>query len=597
MLTALRQTLTQQALNALIIPTADPHLSEYIPEHWQSRQYFSGFTGSAGVLVVQPDSAQLWTDSRYWTQAEAELAGSGIVLQKQENGRNHIAHLAQTLPEHAAVGITPDMLSVAELRRIQAAFAPKNIALKHDLDYTAQAWGNARPALPTAPVFAQKAEFVPQSAAEKLQRVRQAMHESGADWHFISALDDIAWLTNLRGSDIAYNPVFLSHLLIGADGTATLFVAPSKIPPEIQAALNAAAIQIQPYEHAADALAQLSGCLMYDPAKVAVATVFRLPESMVKREQPNPSTQFKAEKSAAEVANIRQAMLQDGIALCGFFAELEQRLAQGDAISEYQIGEMLLHHRSRRDYFVSESFGTIAGYNANGAMPHYSAPADNLNGKGSLKIAGDGLLLIDSGAQYHCGTTDITRTIPIGTPSAAQIRDFTLVLQAHIALARAVFPNGIAAPMIDAICRAPLWQAQRDYGHSTGHGVGYFLNVHEPPQRISYFALNTPEYALRQGMLTSNEPALYRPNQWGIRIESLVVAQPVAQPQETQFGDYLCFETVTLCPIDTRLVDAALLRPDERDWLNAYHTSVREKLLPFVNGAAKDWLIARTQAI
>ena len=253
---------------------------------------------------------------------------------------------------------------------------------------------------------------------------------------------------------------------------------------------------------------------------------------------------------------------------------------------------MLLHHRSQREYFVSESFGTIAGYNANGAMPHYSAPS-----QGSLKIAGDGLLLIDSGTQYHCGTTDITRTIPIGTPSAAQIRDFTLVLQAHIALARAVFPDGIAAPMIDAICRAPLWQAQRDYGHGTGHGVGYFLNVHEPPQRISYFAPNTPEYALRQGMLTSNEPALYRPNQWGIRIESLVVAQPVAQPQETQFGDYLCFETVTLCPIDTRLVDATLLRPDERDWLNAYHAQVREKLLPFVSGAAKNWLIERTAVI
>jgi len=592
MLTPLRQTLTRHAFDALIIPSADPHLSEYIPEHWQSRQYFSGFTGSAGVLVVQPENAELWTDSRYWTQAEAELAASGISLQKQENGRNHITHLAETLPENAAVGIAPDMLSVAELRRIQAAFAPKNIALKHDLDYTAEAWGNARPALPTAPVFAQQAEFVPQTAAEKLHRVRQAMRESGADWHFISALDDIAWLTNLRGSDIAYNPVFLSHLLIGADGTATLFVAPSKIPPEIQAALNAAAIQIQPYEHAADALAQLSGCLMYDPAKVAVATVFRLPPSVAKCEQANPSTQFKAEKSAAEVANIRQAMLQDGIALCGFFAELEQRLAQDDTITEYQIGEMLLHHRSQREYFVSESFGTIAGYNANGAMPHYSAPS-----QGSLKIAGDGLLLIDSGAQYHCGTTDITRTIPIGTPSAAQIRDFTLVLQAHIALARAVFPDGIAAPMIDAICRAPLWQVQRDYGHGTGHGVGYFLNVHEPPQRISYFAPNTPEYALRQGMLTSNEPALYRPNQWGIRIESLVVAQPVAQPQETQFGDYLCFETVTLCPIDTRLVDATLLRPDERDWLNAYHTSVREKLLPFVDGAAKDWLIARTQAI
>ena len=592
MLPPLRQTLSQHALAALILPTADPHLSEYIPEHWQSRQYFSGFTGSAGVLVVQPDSAELWTDSRYWTQAEAELAGSGISLQKQENGRNHITHLAQTLPENAAVGIAPDMLSISEFRRIQAAFAPKNIALKYDLDYTAAAWGNARPALPAAPVFAQKAEFVPQSATEKLHRVRQAMHQAGADWHFISALDDIAWLTNLRGSDIAYNPVFLSHLLIGADGTATLFVVPSKISPDIQAALNAAAIQIQPYEHAADALEQLSGCLMYDPAKVAVSTVFRLPPSVAKCEQANPSTQFKAEKCAAEVANIRQAMLQDGIALCGFFAELEQRLAQGEPITEYQIGEMLLAHRSQRDHFVSESFGTIAGYNANGALPHYAATPEAFS-----DITGSGLLLIDSGAQYLGGTTDITRVVPVGETTPEQKRDYTLVLKAHIALAETVFPENIAAPLLDAICRKPLWQEQCNYGHGTGHGVGYFLNVHEGPQIISYLTPANPNQTMKAGMITSNEPGLYRPGKWGIRIENLVASLPVASPQETEFGKFLHFETLTLCPIDTRPIDFGLLTKAEVRWLNAYHADVREKLLPLVDGEARDWLLLRTEAV
>lgn len=590
-LSSLRALMRQHELSAWIIPTADPHLSEYLPEHWQARDYFSGFTGSAGVLVVQPETAQLWTDFRYWTQAEAELSGSGIVLMKQENGANHINDLAQKQPENAQIGIAPDMLSLADQRRFQAAFTTKNIVLWHERDLAAEVWGKARPALPTASVYAQKAEFVPQSAAEKLARVREKMREFGVTHHLISALDDIAWLTNLRGNDIAFNPVFLSHLLIG-EHEATLFVSPDKISADIQTALDAAQIRVQPYENVNDCVAQLSGCLLLDPAKIAVATVQKQPENLKIVEASNPSTQFKAEKSVAEIANIRAAMVQDGIALCGFFAELEQKWARGDDFDEYDISGLLLKHRSQREHFVSESFGTIAGFNENGAMPHYSAAKT-----GSLKITGNGLLLIDSGGQYHTGTTDITRVVPIGTPSAAQIRDFTLVLKAHIALATTVFPEGISSGQIDAICRKPLWQAQCDYGHGTGHGVGYFLNVHEAPQRISYHAPNSPVYAMREGMLTSNEPGLYRPNQWGIRIENLVVNQRVPQPKETAFGDYLYFETVTLCPIDTRLVDVAMLNVEERAWLNAYHADVREKLLPHVEGAARDWLLERTVAI
>lgn len=591
-LAALREKMQQHQLSAWIIPTADPHMSEYLPSYWQSRVYFSGFTGSAGVLVVQQDHATLWTDARYWEQAAAELAGSTINLGKQaQGGASYLTQLLTDLSAGAKVGIAPDMLSLADKHTIQTALSAKSIELWYEQDVAGEVWGNARPALPHAEVYQQNAACVPHSAAEKLARIRQAMKEHGASSHLISSLDDVAWTTNLRGSDVAFNPVFLSHLWLDADH-AVLFVEPSKINEQIAAALRSDGIDIQAYEKVAAFLSTVSGSLLIDPAKVAVATLAQLPEDVALIQAGNPACQFKAEKSPQELQHIREAMRQDGIALCGFFADLEQQLAEGVRINEYDIDALLLKHRSQREHFVSHSFGTIAGFNANGAMPHYSAPED-----GSLWLEGNGLLLIDSGGQYHTGTTDITRVMPIGKPTAAQIRDFTLVLKAHIALANAVFPEGIHAPMIDAICRQPLWQAQRDYGHGTGHGVGYFLNVHEPPQRISYFAPNHPMYALKEGMLTSNEPGLYRPQQWGIRIENLVVSHKVPQPEETLFGEYLYFETVTLCPIDTRLVDVRLLNEQERAWLNDYHARVRAEIEPFVSGAAKVWLLERTEAI
>lgn len=589
-LSALRAQLDQHSLDAWIAPTADPHLSEYLPEHWQSRVWLSGFTGSAGTLVITKTAAALWADSRYWEQAAVQLAGSEIELGKLGTGGNHVQWLLQHLPDGARVGIAGDMLSLAELRHVQAAFAARNITLHYADDIVAKIW-HERPALPQEPVFVHEAPFAPESAADKLARVRNVMREKGASHHLVSSLDDIAWITNLRGSDVPFNPVFLAHLLIG-EHDATLFVDERKLDGKVQAALNEAGIRTAPYETAAQAVGRLTQPLLLEPAKVALSTLEHLPESVRLIEDMNPSTHFKGCKSPAEQEYIRQAMVQDGIALCGFFAELERDLAAGETVTEYDIDARLYQHRSQREHFISASFGTIAGFNANGAMPHYSAPEH-----GSSTIEGQGLLLIDSGAQYLTGTTDITRVIPIGAPTAAQKRDFTLVLKAHIALATAVFPEGILSPLLDAICRKPLWAAQCDYGHGTGHGVGYFLNVHEGPQRIAYQVPAVPHHAMREGMYTSNEPGLYRPQQWGIRIENLVLNQKVAAPQETAFGEYLYFETVTLCPIDTRLVDTALLTEEERGWLNDYHAKVRAQLEPHVSGEAKAWLIERTEAV
>ena len=590
-LAALREIMQQQQLNAWIIPSADPHLSEYLPQHWQSRVYVSGFTGSVGTLVVKADSADLWVDSRYWEQAAQQLAGSGIALQKLGFGKTHIDDLAATLPEHAQVGVAPDMLSLAAKQQLQNAFAAKQIRLQHDQDILAPLWRD-RPALPTSEIYLHDPAFVSESSADKLARVRAAMQEKGANYHLISALDDIAWLTNLRGSDVPFNPVFLAYLLIGQDSATLFVVQPQAVQAAVQHSLAEAGINLADYASVAPALAHLQGTLLLDPAKTAVSTVQQLPPDVALIESINPSTLFKSIKSAADIEHIRETMRQDGAALCGFFAELEHKLAAGETVTELDIDTLLLAHRSQRPHFISPSFNTIAGYNANGALPHYSATPEAFS-----EITGDGLLLIDSGGQYQGGTTDITRVIPIGTPTAAQQRDFTLVLKAHIALARAVFPENIPAPMLDAICRAPMWQAQCDYGHGTGHGVGYFMNVHEGPQVISYHAQINPNHAMKAGMFTSNEPGLYRPQQWGIRIENLVINQPVAQPAATEFGNFLCFETVTLCPIDTRLVDTSLMNVEEIAWLNEYHAQVREKLLLLVEGAAKTWLEERTAAI
>ena len=593
----LRQALVEQDLTAIIVPSADPHLSEYLPEYWQARLWLSGFTGSVGTLVVTADFAGLWTDSRYWVHAAAQLEGTGISLEKLVSGQpNHIDWLAAHLQEGDSVAVDGNVLSIAEQDRLLSAFDDNDITLITDRDVIDDIWAD-RPALPIAKLYEHNAQFVAQSAAKKLEAVRAGMADAGATHHLLSSLDDIAWLTNLRGVDVDYNPVFLAHLLID-EKNATLFVDNNKVSSEIEQRLTDNGFALSDYNAVQDALAALTpeDLLLLDPSKVAVGTLSKMVDGVGFIEQMAPSTLLKSVKSDADIDHVREAMRQDGAALCEFFAKFEQRLADGERLSELDVDSMLIDARSKQPHYVTPSFPTIAGFNENGALPHYRATPENFSYLDVSKGEG-GLLLIDSGAQYQNGTTDITRVVGIGQVNNDHKRDFTTVLKAHIALAKAHFPDGIASPLIDAICRAPLWQAQMDYGHGTGHGVGYYLNVHEGPQVIAYSASMPKERAMKEGMISSNEPGLYREGQWGIRIENLMVNTRVANPAETMFGDFLNFETLTYCPIDTRLIEPVLLTQIEKDWLNNYHRQVYDELNSRVTGAALDWLTERTQAI
>ncbi|OLF36836.1 Xaa-Pro aminopeptidase [Psychrobacter sp. C 20.9] len=593
----LRKTLVAQDLTAIIIPSADPHLSEYLPEYWQTRQWLSGFTGSVGTLVVTADFAGLWTDSRYWVHAAEQLEGTGITLEKLEPGQpNHIDWLADHLQEGDSVAVDGNVLSIAEQDRLLKAFDANDITLITERDVLTSVWTD-RPALPNAKLYAHDEQFLAQSATSKLAAVRAGMAKVGATHHLLSSLDDIAWLTNLRGADVDYNPVFLAHMLIDTD-SATLFVDTDKVSEDIAQSLKDSGITLADYSAVQDALSSLTpeDLLLLDPSKVAVGTLSKMADDVGFVEQMAPSTLLKSVKSDSDIDHVREAMRQDGAALAEFFSEFEQRLAAGERLSELDVDSMLIEVRSRQPHYVSPSFPTIAGFNENGALPHYRATPEKFSYLDVAEGEG-GLLLIDSGAQYQNGTTDITRVVGIGQVTAEHKRDFTTVLKAHIALARAHFPDGIASPLIDAICRAPLWQAQMDYGHGTGHGVGYFLNVHEGPQVIAYSASTPKERAMKVGMISSNEPGLYREGKWGIRIENLVVNTPVPSPTETEFGQFLHFETITYCPIDTRLIEPSLLDQTEIDWLNDYHSQVYAELNDRVEGAALEWLTERTKAI
>ncbi|MDN3442096.1 aminopeptidase P family protein [Psychrobacter sp. APC 3279] len=593
----LRSTLAAQDLTAIIVPSADPHLSEYLPEYWQARLWLSGFTGSVGTLVVTADFAGLWTDSRYWVHAADQLEGTGITLEKLAPGQpNHIDWLADHLQEGDSVAVDGNVLSIAEQDRLLNAFDANDITLITERDVLTEIWTD-RPALPAAKLYTHDEQFLAQSATSKLADVRAGMAEAGATHHLLSSLDDIAWLTNLRGADVDYNPVFLSHMLIDAD-KATLFVDTDKVSEDIAQSLKDSGITLADYSAVQEALSALTpdDLLLLDPSKVAVGTLSKMADDVGFIEQMAPSTLLKSLKSDADIDHVREAMRQDGAALAEFFATFEQRLAAGERLSELDVDSMLIDVRSRQPHYVSPSFPTIAGFNENGALPHYRATPEKFSYLDVAEGEG-GLLLIDSGAQYQNGTTDITRVVGIGQVTAEHKRDFTIVLKAHIALARAHFPDGIASPLIDAICRAPLWQAQMDYGHGTGHGVGYFLNVHEGPQVIAYSASTPKERAMKVGMISSNEPGLYREGKWGIRIENLVVNTPVAKPTETEFGDFLNFETITYCPIDTRLIEPSLLDQTEIDWLNDYHSKVFAELKDRIEGSALEWLTERTKAI
>ncbi|MDQ2927970.1 MAG: M24B family metallopeptidase, partial [Pseudomonadota bacterium] len=536
----IRDVLKAEGCAAVLVPSSDPHLSEYLPDRWQGRQWASGFTGSMATLVVTLTRAALFADSRYWVQAERQLVGSGIELVRipTPSGALHIDWLCQQVVRGDTVAVDGDVLGLGAARQLETELGRCGIRLRSDLDVFAAAW-DGRPATPVAAVYEHLGPEAAESRANRLQRVRNAMQEAGATHHLISTVDDIAWLLNLRGADVSYNPVFLAHLLI-ADDAATLFITEAKIDAALRAALASDGVRITAYEQAGPALAALNraAVLLIDPKRVTLGARERTSARVV--EAINPSTLAKSRKSEAEAAHVRRSMIEDGVAMCEFYAWFESALAdpaRREPITELTIDEKLTEARARRPGYVGPSFATIAAFNANGAMPHYRALPE-----AHATIEGDGLLLIDSGAQYRGGTTDITRMWPIGRLTAAQKRDVTLVLRGTIALSRTRFPRGTLSPMLDAIARAPLWEHGLDYGHGTGHGVGYFLNVHEGPQTISR-VIADPSMAMQPGMITSVEPGLYRPGQWGVRVENLVLAVPAAADVSTEFGEFLEFET------------------------------------------------------
>jgi Xaa-Pro aminopeptidase len=587
----LREVMHERGVDAVLVPSSDPHLSEYLPGRWQGREYFSGFTGSMATLVVKADKAALFADSRYWTQAETQLQGSGIDLVKIPTGAatHHLEWLAAEVPRGGVVAVDGDVLGLAASQALRNTLTAAGITLQTDADVLADAW-EERAALPQARVYEHAAPHAPLPRTAKLAHVRAAMKAIGATHHFVSTVDDIAWITNLRGADVEYNPVFLAHLLIAAD-RATLFVGAGKVDAALQAHLAADGFALADYAAAGATLSALpnDAVLLVDPRRITLGFREQVAAGVRVVEAINPSTLAKSRKSAAELAFVREAMAQDGAAMCAFYAWFDQAVSPArpfGPITEVTIDEKLSGERRKRPGFVGLSFPVIAGYNANGAMPHYRASVES-----HATLEGDGLLLIDSGAQYLGGTTDITRVWPIGTITADHRRDYTRVLQGTLALSQARFPRGTLSPMLDALARAPLWADRLDYGHGTGHGVGYFLNVHEGPQSISK-AMTEPAMAMEAGMITSIEPGLYRPGQWGIRIENLVANVSIGA---TEFGDFLEFETLTLCPIDTRCIEPGMLSQTDIDWLNAYHATVRERLLPLVDGEAKTWLLLRTE--
>ena len=581
-----RALMSQRGIHALLVPSADHHLSEYLPAYWQGRQWLSGFYGSVGTLIVTPTFAGVWADSRYWEQAAKELSGSTIELVKLLPGQpGPLEWLAEQAPEGATVCVDGAVLALASARTLESKLKDRGAVLRTDIDLLGEVWLD-RPALPVQPVYEHLPPQATVSRVSKLAQLRETLKQRNADAHFIATLDDIAWLFNLRGSDVSFNPVFVSFALI-EDARATLFLDLGKVSPALRETLAGDGVELRDYAQISAALASLPATtrLLVDPARVTCGLLGHLQADVKLVEGLNPTTLAKSQKSLEDAVHIRQAMEQDGAALCEFFAWLETALGR-ERITELTIDEQLTAARARRPGFVSLSFNTIAAFNANGAMPHYHATEQE-----HALIEGDGLLLIDSGGQYLGGTTDITRMVPVGTPTQEQKRDCTRVLKGVIALSRAQFPQGILSPLLDSIARAPIWAENVDYGHGTGHGVGYFLNVHEGPQVIAYQAAAAPHTAMQPGMITSIEPGTYRPGRWGVRIENLVLNREAGS---SEFGTFLKFETLTLCPIDSRCLEPSLLSREELAWFDAYHQQVRERLSPLLAGAALEWLLART---
>ncbi len=583
---ALRDRMRGAGIDATIVPQTDPHMGEYLAEHWQVRRWLSGFTGSAGSLVVTLDKAYVWADSRYWLQAAAQLEGTPIGV--MEDGKPQtpeiIDFLCETLPAGATVGVDGAVFSMTEARSMESKLEHYGKKLRVDFDPVAGLWID-RPALPSSEVFIHEEKYAGESAGEKMDKVLKQTEASGADSIFISDLAEVAWILNLRSSDVSCNPVLTSFLYLAPQGSA-LFIDKTKVTPEVNAYLAGIGVAVQPYNSALEFLNALPSTarVLVNPAQTSSAVFDALGSKAV--EGVSPVALFKAVKNPVQIAGFRAAMERDGAALVAGVMELEERLAAGEQLTEITVDEILTAHRRKSPMFFDLSFDTIAGYGANGAIVHYSARPET-----AATLKPEGLLLIDSGVNYFDGTTDITRTIALGKVSDQMRRDFTLVMKGHIALATAEFPEGTSGAQLDVLARISLWKHGLSYGHGTGHGVGHFLNVHEGPQRIALTGNPTP---LMPGMVTSDEPGVYRAGEYGIRCENLILTIPA---ETTEFGNFYKFEVLTLFPFDLRLFDTSIMTDDEIAWVNNYHETVRARLLPHLDEKQARWLETRTAVL
>ena len=601
-LAALRAEMREQGLAAYVVPGNDPHASEYMASHWCEMQWLSGFNGESGTVVVTLDRALLWTDSRYYLQAGIELKDSTIELMRESD--IDCPSVAEWLCEECKVygvqcmvGLNPEMFSVNDFKAWKEQVAEASSGVKSG-DLIKRIWTEGRPAIPSDKLYPYSADFAGETVESKISRIREILEsrvksqESRGYALIVSALDEIAWLLNIRGNDVEYNPVVISYVVLEAD-KCTLFVNPEKVDSAAQNYLDFNNIDVQPYEAVFEYIRGLKGTIYYDGAKVneALYEAIRNQESGVRSQNiQSPILVDKAKKNAVELEGERIAMRQDGAALTRFFKWLEEE-AFTAALTEWDLMEKLHAFRAMGENFVEASFGTIAGYQGNGAIVHYAATKEHC-----AEVKKEGMLLLDSGGQYLDGTTDITRTVWLGgrIPQQAKL-DYTYVLKGHIALQTARFPRGTRGNQLDALAKQYMWQAGITFGHGTGHGVGHFLGCHEGPQNVRTDNNPTP---LEVGHIISDEPGIYRTGQWGIRTENLITVIPAKQTKVTTTEDeWLTFETLTLCFYDTSLIEMSLMTEDEIDWLNAYHVRVYKEVSPLLNEEERQYLARKCAAL
>lgn len=587
-LSALRKFMKTRHLDAFIVPSTDPHLSEYPPKRWECRKWITGFTGSAGTAVITMKQAGVWTDSRYFLQAAQQLEGTGFDLFKMgmPETPDMIDWIVEQVGNGGKVGIDGMVYATSEAKTLKNKLESKGIALETRFNPFEEIWKD-RPEIPQNKIFTLPEEITGESTKNKIERIVEEIEKAGAEGIVIATLDAVAWTFNIRGNDVEYNPVAVAYGYVSKN-ESVLFIDPDKLTPPIASELQSQGVKTANYNHIFDYIEELpeKTTICVTESKINYTLYQHLSARCKVIDLPSPIDLMKSMKNETELNGFRRAMVKDGVALTRFYMWLEKTVPTG-TVTEMTISEKLREFRSQQEQYMGESFGTIAGYAAHGAIVHYSATPES-----NSIIEPRGLLLIDSGAQFMHGTTDITRTVALGEIAPQMKSDYTKVLKGHIALATAIYPEGTRGSQLDILARKPLWDNCETYWHGTGHGIGHFLNVHEGPQNIRTEENPTP---LKQGMVTSNEPGIYRTDQYGIRIENLVVTQEYKKTED--FGTFYHFETLTLCPIDTKPIETERLTEKEKTWLNNYHRMVYDKLQHHLNEEEKAWLKEKTKAI